>query len=85
MAWFPLRRMMPIAPPAGVAKAQIHSSFVVIYDFIVIFSIWSFLDSVEYHLDEVIDGALVACIGMLGASVSNDHAASQCLVSEQQR
>ena len=33
------------------------------------------LDSIEHNLDEVVDGALIACVGAEGSTVGDDHAA----------
>ena len=33
------------------------------------------LDSIEHNLDEVVDGALIACVGTEGSTVGDDHAA----------
>ena len=33
------------------------------------------LDSIEHNLDEVVDGALIACVGTEGTTVGDDHAA----------
>ena len=33
------------------------------------------LDSIEHNLDEIVDGALIACVGTEGSTVGDDHAA----------
>ena len=39
------------------------------------------LDSIEHNLDEVVDGALIACVGTEGTAIGDDHAAGECLMA----
>ena len=39
------------------------------------------LDSIEHNLDEVVDGALIACVGTEGTAIGDDHAAGECLMT----